>query len=1514
MYGATIGSLRIYVSKQGDPIGSPVFQMSGTQGTDWILGQVDITRQDADRFVVTIEGVVGTDFTGDIAIDDVQIYSGYCPQVVVTPSPSSIPAIVQCDFEDPAICGFYQDVSGTDDFDWQRQSANTPSSDTGPPNDHTYGTSAGYYMYIESSSPQVLGDEARLWTPSYPAAGGHCVEFYYHMYGSSIGTLNVYVVQSGGSVSQSLPAWSRSADQGNEWYIARFVSTIPTYQVVFEGVVGSSFTSDIAIDDFRITDGTCLAQGDCDFEDDLCTWTNDVTSDDFDWIRKQASAGTPSTDHTLGTAAGYYLYLDTTNQSPGNSARLVSSLFTAAPGTRRCVTFWYYIEGVDSGAIVVAQEISGQPDVIRWRLDSTQGSSWNYGQLPVSQDNDYRLVFQGAAGSSTTGTIAVDDVIVTDNNCPVRPYSADIGPTFPPSSPIPTTAPHIVIPAGPANCDFEGGLCSYVQSGSDGFDWTRNSGPTPTQNTGPSDDHTHAGSISIAGSYMYTEADTTTVGQTARLNSALYSPVTSDSCLTFWYHMHGQNVGTLNVLTSSGSAETVHWTRSGTHGDQWLVARVPFSGTQTYSVVFEAVMTGDPSSDMAIDDILLENQDCLAVTPSPGAFSPMCDFEYGFATCGYSQESVLDDFDWSLGTGPQGPSTSGPSSDHTTGTAGGKYMYIDTAAPRVPGEKAWLYSHTFPAAGSHCLEFYYHMYGGNIGSLSMLVEVGGLLSSPYFTLSGQLGDQWNVARVPLAINDDFQVYFEATVGDGALGNIALDDIDMYAGSCLTPGDCDFESGFCTWTNDPTGDMFDWILGSGGTPSIGTGPSVDHTLGTALGTFVFIETSSPQVFNDAARLRSQAFSATPSGGRCLRFWYHMYGTQIGSLHIYLETVVFEGIVGQGFEGDIALDDLMFVESYCGVLPPQADPRPPSLTTLDTGTGLAVVHRHHLVGPSVYSCDFEAGFCTFTQATDDGFDWTRNSGETTSTYTGPATDHTLGTVAGFYIYTEASNNFNNIARLESALIPASVGKICAQFWYHMWGADMGTLSVYAKVGSSLGPVLWSRSGSLSRKWYNAQVEFIPTTDYKFVFEGVTGTNFDSDIALDDIFITNGDCPGFHTCGFEDSSLCGYAQDTTDDFDWSWTAGSTATPYTGPSVDVTMGTAYGHYVYINAATQQPGKTARLVTPYFDPATTGETEFCWTFFYHMFGDQMGALSVMLEGDPQPLWTQSTSDLGDTWFFASVNVSSSAVFRLVFEATVGSGPRSDIAIDDVDYQLSPCGAIGSCDFESSMCMWKNVDGDDFDWLRLQGTTPSTGTGPNVDHTLGTSFGSYMFIEASSPRLASEVAHLFLSSPDLTGQRCLGFWYMMFGVDTGQLLVYGTTGAALLSSEILWSLSGQQNVDQNTWLYGQVTVDFDAINEVYLVAVLTSVPYGDTSIDDIVLTEGSCDTLPASAVPSVNTGSASCDFEINFCRYTQDPSSDFAWSRLQGPTSSVNTGPSGDHTSGSDMYNARCLTKYNFYL
>lgn len=80
----------------------------------------------------------------------------------------------------------------------------------------------------------------------------------------------------------------------------------------------------------------------------------------------------------------------------------------------------------------------------------------------------------------------------------------------------------------------------------------------------------------------------------------------------------------------------------------------------------------------------------------------------------------------------------------------------------------------------------------------------------------------------------FQIVFEGVMQLGSEGFIALDEVVVKDGSCPPPGSCDFEEDLCTWQNAESGVDLEWIKNSGPTPTNGTGPNVDQTLGTKEG--------------------------------------------------------------------------------------------------------------------------------------------------------------------------------------------------------------------------------------------------------------------------------------------------------------------------------------------------------------------------------------------------------------------------------------------------------------------------------------------------------------------------------------------------------------------------------------------------------------------------------------------------------------------------------------------------------
>jgi hypothetical protein len=99
----------------------------------------------------------------------------------------------------------------------------------------------------------------------------------------------------------------------------------------------------------------------------------------------------------------------------------------------------------------------------------------------------------------------------------------------------------------------------------------------------------------------------------------------------------------------------------------------------------------------------------------------------------------------------------------------GTYLYIESSVPRRPGDRAVLQSATFPAAVSYtCLTFYYHMLGSGIGSLVVYTQtVQGGNNMVLWTLSGDQGNHWLQANVPISTSTPYQVgiYVVMTITD-----------------------------------------------------------------------------------------------------------------------------------------------------------------------------------------------------------------------------------------------------------------------------------------------------------------------------------------------------------------------------------------------------------------------------------------------------------------------------------------------------------------------------------------------------------------------------------------------------------------------------------------------------------------------------------------------------------------------------------------------------------------------------
>lgn len=161
--------------------------------------------------------------------------------------------------------------------------------------------------------------------------------------------------------------------------------------------------------------------------------------------------------------------------------------------------------------------------------------------------------------------------------------------------------------------------------------------------------------------------------------------------------------------------------------------------------------------------------------------------------------------------------------------------------------------------------------------------------------------------------------------------------------------------------------------------------------------------------------------------------------------------------------------------------------------------------------------------------------------------------------------------------------------------------------------------------------------------------------------------------------DSGIGDWTQNSGDDGDWSQTSGATPSGTTGPSDDAIGG---GSYLFTEASTNGLGSNATVIltSPCYNLANLTDANF--SFYYHMFGDNLGTLLLEITADDGNNWTTIFSQTGgseDLWKLENISLSSynGQVVKFRFTGTTGSTYSSDIAIDQISISDLP---IGYCD------------------------------------------------------------------------------------------------------------------------------------------------------------------------------------------------------------------------------------------
>ncbi|XP_070408653.1 MAM domain-containing protein 2 isoform X1 [Nothobranchius furzeri] len=552
-------------------------------------------------------------------------------------------------------------------------------------------------------------------------------------------------------------------------------------------------------------------------------------------------------------------------------------------------------------------------------------------------------------------------------------------------------------------------------------------------------------------------------------------------------------------------------------------------------------------------------------------------------------------------------------------------------------------------------------------------------------------DSWVVASMDLQNSTEpFRIVIEGKAGASPESSVAIFEIHIRPGYCL---ECDFEEPhMCGYYNQWNVNV-NWYVGGGRVHQLHNNMPNDHTYQNKTGQFMYVDSGYVKTFKEVAKLISSLTTVPMSG--CLSFQYQRseeegnlfsvytrdrlgqyqelwragtesqedYSATLGEwipVQVDLKApysvqVVFEVAFNSQRGGRVAVDDITFTPEFCGT---ETEP------TFD---------------PSIASCDFESGFCFYTQDRVVGSSWRRVSVKPNIFRNG---DHTTGAGSFLLAHSRLGPHSGYVSRVFSPTLPGNM-KYCLRFYFSLRGFNQTeqALAVYLLQQSSKQEKIWTQSERSRAIWIAAEVTFQTSLPAKMVFISTCRSFWDcGSVALDDISLKLGDCELTAVSGLLSSPLpahcdfevgfCGYSQDKRGDAgDWQRRRGPTPTSYTGPRGDHTTG--LGYYAHIEASPMLPGQNVRLRCR---PLRGTRGPQCLQFYYHIYGSGSGMLRVLVDknGEDLLLW-QRSSEQSIAWLKAQVEYRSDARHQIVFEAIRGSSVRSDIAIDDIILEGGPC-------------------------------------------------------------------------------------------------------------------------------------------------------------------------------------------------------------------------------------------------
>jgi hypothetical protein len=415
------------------------------------------------------------------------------------------------------------------------------------------------------------------------------------------------------------------------------------------------------------------------------------------------------------------------------------------------------------------------------------------------------------------------------------------------------------------------------------------------------------------------------------------------------------------------------------------------------------------------------------------------------------------------------------------------------------------------------------------------------------------------------------------------------------------------------------------------------------------------------------------------------------------------------------------------------------------------------------------------------------------------TGPFFDNTTPTTpGGMYVYLETSFGLNGagVAEMTSPLIvTSSLSVPNLNFYYHMFGAAMGTLSVdiWDQATQTWNVGVWTTTGQQqtagSDPWLEANVPLGAFGDtIQIRFNGTIGSTFTGDMALDDISVDEAPaCPSPNSLGALNT--------TAFSSDVFWTSGAAG--------------ATNWYVEYGAAGFTIG-SGTLMSVTNDTASLTGLQPASTYEFYV-----------AELCPNGV---DTSNFIGPFGFSTLCAPVTAPYIQTFTGTtpgiVGANPPVD---------LPNCWSLGAAGPN-----WQTEDASGVNENSLD-------TGPFYDNTTpSTTGGMYLYLETST---GASTGPAYVTSPLIVTSSLtvpnLRFFYHMYGATMDTLRVDIYDQATQVWDVGVWSLFGQQQTaGSDPWLDANVPLSNygDTIQIRFMGKRGTSFT-GDMSLDDISVDE-----------------------------------------------------------------------------